>query len=212
MEFDIKVAGARELAVHYDRAPALVASTAFRVIRGASQRLADYVVRYKLTGDPLNSRTRNLARAVFHRVELHGRDVVGRVGYDLKKAVYGRAHELGATITPKRAKNLTIPVGEALTPSGVARIGAREFIQKTGKGGGGWRGFTHSFVNKNKTAILGVTKSGDVEAVFLLRKSVRLESRPALREALQENAPDIRRQLAGEIIGPLRAPNAQRAS
>lgn len=209
-DFDIRVTGARELSTFYDRAPALVSSTAFKVMRRITLRIQSYVVREKLTGYPLRSRTRNLARSVFQRVELDGRDIVGRVGYDLKKAAYGRAQELGATITPKHAKNLTIPVGEALTPSGVARIDAREFIAKTRKGGGGWRGFTSSFVNKNRTAILGVRKSGDVEAVFLLRKKVVLPDAPALHQALLETMPDTRRLLEGEVVAALTAPDAQR--
>jgi hypothetical protein len=199
VEFDVKVAGARALSVHYDNAPALVSSTAFSTMRRVVLRLADYVVRNKLTGDPLDSHTRNLARSVFSRVELDGRDAVGRVGYDLAKARYGRVQELGGVITPKRAKNLTIPVGAAKTAGGAQRFGAREFIEKTRKGGGGMYGFTRSFVNKNKTAILGVKPSGAVEAVFLLRKRVELPDRPALKESLNENLPDIRRQLANDI-------------
>ncbi len=206
MDVSVTVTGARELAFHYDNAPALVGSTTFRVMRRAVERLHDVVVRLKLTGDPLNSRTRNLARSVFDRVELHGNDAVGRVGYDLKKAVYGRAQELGAEIVPKRATYLTIPVGDALTPSGVPRIGAREFIERTSKGGSGWGGFTHSFVNKNRTAILGVTASGSIEAVFALRKRVVLPERPALHEALEETLPDIRRMLAGDVLDVVKRP------
>ena len=95
---------------------------------------------------------------------------------------------------------MTIPVGQALTQGGAPRFTAREFISKTRKGGGGLYGFTSSFVNANKTAILGVRKSGDVEAVFLLRKRVTLPSRPALREALDENIDDIRDQLATGVF------------
>lgn len=200
MEFDIRVAGARELAVHYDNAPALVGTTAFTVMRRIVLRLVDYAVKNKLSGDPLESHTRNLARSLFSRVELQGNDAVGRVGYDLAKAKYGRAQELGATIVPKSAKNLTIPVGEAKTAGGAQRFGAREFIAATSKGGSGLYGFTRSFVNKNKTAIMGVKASGEVEPVFLLRKRVVLPDRPALKETLNENLPDIRRELSTGVF------------
>lgn len=194
-DFNIEVIGARELAVQYADAPALVSSTVYPLMRKIGARLQDYVVRRKLTGDPLKHRTRNLARAIFHRVELMGHTILTRVGVDLSKARYGRAHELGTVITAKNAKNLTIPVGEALTKSGVPRFTAREFIRATRSGGPGLYGFTSSFVNQNKTAILGVRKSGDYKAVFLLRQRTELPERPFLSSSLDENRGDIERAL-----------------
>lgn len=157
-----------------------------------------HVATQKLTGSPLNYRTRNLTRAMFHEVNANASagDIVGRVGFDIKKAVYARAVTEGGTIKPKHGEFLTIPVGEALTPNGVPRISAREFIEKTeyrsqslqgvGLGAEGWRGFTSSFVNKNRTAIMGVRKSGSVEPVFLLRRQVVLPKRDVLGESLRD--------------------------
>lgn len=200
MDLRVDVEGARALSVHYDDAPALISKTAYPLIRKIVQRLLTYVAQNKLRGNPLNFRTRTLTRALFSRVELDGQDVVGRVGFDLNKAKYARAVTLGATITPKKGKYLTIPVGEALTASGVARIDAREFIEKTSKDGPGWRGFTSSFVNKNKTAIMGVKKSGDVEPVFALKTRVVLPKRDVLGETLTENTEEIRKALETGIV------------
>jgi hypothetical protein len=188
MQFDVR--GARELAVRYDNAPALVAETSFRVIRRIVGRLQSYVVTRKLSGQSLNARTRNLARSVFSRVELSGGDAVGRVGFDLKKAVYGRIHELGGVIVPVRAKNLTIPVNSALTPSGVARFDARELFNNTGPGRS-IHGFTFAFMNQNKTAIMGMKRGGDIEALFLLRKRVVIPKAAPLAETLDENRQEI---------------------
>lgn len=204
MNVSIDVKGARELRVAYDDAPALVASTALRVMRRIVGRLQSYVVARKLNGVPLQARTRNLARSVFSRVEIQGRDLVGRVGFDLKKAIYGRIHELGGVVTPKRAKNLTIPVGNALTASGVPRFDAREFITATRKGGAGIHGFTHSFVNKNKTAIIGVRKSGTAEAVFLLRQRVVIPASHPLEETLSENVDEITDALRTGVVEAVR--------
>lgn len=204
MDVKIDVTGARELSVHYNDAPALIAQTTFPLMRKITQRLLTYVAQNKLRGDPLNFRTRTLTRALFNRIEINGQDVVGRVGFDLAKAKYARAVTLGAVITPKRAQFLTIPVGQALTPAGVARIDAREFIERTSKNGSGWRGFTSSFVNKNKTAIMGVKKSGDVEPVFALKRRVTLPVRDVLGDTLSENVEEIRTAIATGVIAVVR--------
>lgn len=201
----IDIRGARELARAYDEMPALVASTAFSTMRRLAAMLQDYVVRRKLAGDPLNARTRNLARSIFHRVELNGSDIVGRVGVDLAKAKYGRLHELGGIVTPKGSVYLTIPVGQALTGSGVARFSAREFISATSHGGPGMRGFTRSFVNAAKTAIMGVRASGDVEPVFALKRRVTIPARPYLSTTLDENRDTIVRTLETGILAQVRA-------
>lgn len=194
-----EITGAREIQIAYRDAPALIHSTAQRVMQRLVGRLHSYLVIRKLSGSPLKARTSNLVRAVFSRVELSGQDLVGRVGIDQAKAIYGRIHELGGTITPKSSKFLTIPVGRALTPKGAARFDAREFIAGT-RGGGTFHGFTGSFVNKNRTAILGVRPSGTVEAVFLLRDRVTIPKRRPLGETLDENRDAIVRALETGVV------------
>lgn len=182
--------------------PASIAKAAVATMRRITTQLLAYLVQNKLSnaagaGNQLHRRTATLARSAFQRVEVGaGVDLVGRVGFDLAKARYARAVTMGATITPKQASYLTIPVGEALTRSGVARFGAREFIEQTRAagshgGGGEWHGFTGSFVNKNRTAIMGIRPGGAVEPVFLLRKSVTLPVRDVLGETVRENATRI---------------------
>jgi hypothetical protein len=199
MRFDIEVHGAKELRVAYRDAPALVASTSHRVMRRLVGRLHSYVQLRKLSGTPLAARTRNLARSVFSRVELVANDLQGRVGFDLAKAAYARIHEEGGTIRPKHGRFLAIPVGAALTGNGVARFDAREFIQGT-QGGGSFRGFTGSFVNKNRTALMGVRKAGTVEAVFALKREVTLPARRPLGETLEENRDDVRRAFETGVV------------
>lgn len=200
---------ARALSVAYKDAPALVHTTVTRVMQRLVGRLHSYVLLRKLSGNPLQPRTRNLARALFTRVELSGQALVGRVGFDHAKAAYARIHELGGRIVPKNGRFLTIPVGEALTPGGVPRFDAREFIERTKKGGGGIQGFTASFVNANYTAIMGVRRVAgggrnvanvNFEPVFLLRRSVVLPARRPLGETLDENRDEIRQAFETGVV------------
>lgn len=199
----IEAAGARELVVRLEGAPAVVIGTLRAQLNKAAVRLYN-LASQKVNNQLLQVRTAHLARALFWRVEPVTGGFLARIGVDTAKARYGRAHELGAVITPKRAKNLTIPVGEALTKSGVPRFTAREFIGATRSGGSGLYGFTSSFVNKNKTAVLGVRKSGDVEPVFLLRPRVELPERPFLASSLDENRERVMGDLQASVEAALR--------
>ncbi|KKK60377.1 hypothetical protein LCGC14_3024980, partial [marine sediment metagenome] len=82
---------------------------------------AAHVVENYITGQSLKRRSGNLARAVDGWLDAPGDGVVGvRPG----SAVDDYAWLLGderKTITPKKGKYLTIPIGENLTGSGVAR-------------------------------------------------------------------------------------------
>lgn len=96
----------------------------------------DYSARRLTTHSPgksVQQRTGTLGRALSQEVtgdrldRLRGRIyfdathiTVGTIGGS-PNTTYAHTLEFGATIVPKRAKWLTIPVGEGLTPAGVAR-------------------------------------------------------------------------------------------
>lgn len=205
----IEAAGARELVVRLEGAPAVVIGTLRAQLNKAAVRLYN-LASQKVNNQLLQVRTAHLARALFWRVEPVTGGFLARIGVDTAKARYGRAHELGAVITPKRAKNLTIPVPgglpgahmpsaqeSALTKSGVPRFTAREFISSDGR----VAGFTSSFVNKNKTAIYGLRKAGDYAKIFLLRQQVALPQRSFLASTLDEN----RERLMGDLQASVEA-------
>ena len=157
----------------------------------------------KASNDLLQKRTGNLTRAIFYRIEQFGMDVLVRVGVDLMKAIYGRIHEHGGIITPKRAKYLTIPVGPNLTATGVMRVGAREFISNPQS-----LGFAGSFVNPARTAIMGRKTGGAIEAVFALKTSVTLKPTNYISSSLGENTDFIKDEakkigegIALEVVG-----------
>lgn len=75
--------------------------------------------------DGLRTRTGNLSQKFTRAVISEGNTRTLALGFS--GVPYARIHEFGGTIRPKRAKWLTIPVGPALTASGVARGPARSF-------------------------------------------------------------------------------------
>lgn len=146
----------------------------------------------KVSNDVLQVRTGNLRRAIFYRVEgsEQSREVLVRAGANLTKAIYGRIQDVGGTITPRRAQFLTIPFGPNRTTNGVMRVDAREFISNPGS-----IGFTGSFVNRRKTAILGVRADGSVEPVFALVRFVRIKPTGYLANSLAETMPFIQEEM-----------------
>lgn len=82
------------------------------------------IIKDSLSGKRLKRRTGSLARSVTSRAELVGRVPAIRVGIFRGPAVkYAQIQEEGGVIKPKKAKALSIPVGDALTPAGVERYG-----------------------------------------------------------------------------------------
>lgn len=142
-------------------------------------------------GQDLNKRSGNLHRNIFYRIEGEGTtSLTVRAGVDLARALYARILNFGGVIVPKRAKFLTIPVGPNVTGNGVMRVNARQFISNPET-----LGFTGSFVNRQKTAIMGVRPDGEVEPVFALMKSVTIKKTGFVSNALANNKAFIRKEL-----------------
>lgn len=132
-----------------------------------------------LAGQTLNKRTGTLARAVFNRSEAVGEgDAIAVVGVDLGKAPYGRAQELGGTITPKKSGNLAIPIGEARTKNGVGRFSARDLIANPGA-----FGYTGAFFRRH--VLFGVRNRTAVP-LFVLKPAVTLKATGYLAHTTSE--------------------------
>lgn len=88
-------------------------------------RMVEREVKMKFSGDPIKVRS-GLTRASI-RTQMNPARLEGRVGSPMKHI---GTLEDGATITPKRAKLLTIPLKAALTSAGKSRGGARQIGMK----------------------------------------------------------------------------------
>lgn len=115
---------------------------------------------------------------------------------------YARVQEYGATITPKRTKYLTIPLGAAKTAAGVTRGSARNWPGTTlGRGRKGLTIFAQgaqvmrarradgSRGRVNTSEYVTTTSYRRGAPIFLLRKSVRIPGRLGLFAAWEREAP-----------------------
>jgi len=153
------------------------------------------VISNHLSGQSLNRRTGNLARAVDSWLES---DHDGVVGIHEGTAVDKYAYLLGdedKTITPKKAKFLTIPIGEGLTPSGVARYKSPREVE------GGF------FVKTNGHLLFGYKrgKKGKFRPLFTLVKSVLVQGTGALYDGVMESMDDVSLAIEKEIDAQLGA-------
>lgn len=187
MEMGVECVGA-SATLNLDKAYAKSGDRLLGALRKLGLRMQGMMIR-KLTNDALKVRTGNLRRAVSYRIEERIGETILRVGVDLGKAAYGRVQNLGGTIVPKKAKFLTIPLAPNLTGNGVMRVNAREFIANPQS-----IGFTGSFVNRRKTAIMGVRPGGEVEPVFALAKSVRIKPTGFIASTLENSMGDIEKE------------------
>ena len=110
------------------------------------------------------SRSGQLMKSIHSDIKKTMTDIVGKVGTNL---IYARIQELGGTITPKRARALTIPLRAALTGRGVARGKARDFI--------------NTFIAKS---IIFQRVGKDIIPLFKLARRVQIRARPFLGPAL----------------------------
>jgi hypothetical protein len=200
MQVEIEVTGADRVIAEVERIRPRMNEQLTQALRRAVLRIHHQVVSVELRGGTLRARTANLARAVFWRVEASAEAIVGRVGVDRAKAVYGRIQALGGTIRPTRAQHLTIPVGQALTGNGVARFTARELFDNPQA-----FGFRTAFVNPRKTAILGVRADKSVTPLFALKTEVTLPPRNYLRRAIDAVRPQIAEEVRRAVVAALRS-------
>jgi len=178
-----------------------------KVLAGAARGLARgmedveaHVQQNYLSGQALGARTGNLRRAGDGWMEGPLHAVVGvREGsaVDRYKWLLGDEQK---TITPKRANALTIPIGEALTASGVAKYAsvaeaARELgatiFRPAGKNVLGY--------------VRGKTGRGKFRPLFVLVKSVMVQGSGALYDGVMDKIDDIgeamERGIAQEMQG-----------
>jgi hypothetical protein len=167
-----------------------------KVRKGASKGMklgvkdaANHVSSGYLTGQALKSRTGFLRKAVDGWMADILEGVIGvRPGSAVEHYKWLLSDE-ERTITPKRAKFLTIPIGEGLTPSGVPRYASpRERPD----------GF---FVNTGGRLLFGYKrgKRGKFRPLFVLVKSVLVQGSGALYDGVMDKVDDIAGSMANSI-------------
>ncbi len=144
-----------------------------------------------LTGQALKRRSSMLANAVDGWLEGKLDGVVGvreGSGVDTSKWLLGDEQK---TIRPKRGKFLAIPIGEALTPSGVVKDKFRSP-----------RLVDDGFFVKSKGKLLfgyKVGKRGKFRPLFVMVKSVLVQGSGALYDGVMDKVDDIGRAVEDAI-------------
>lgn len=200
MEFQLST-NAGKIAQRFSDGSRTVLNLIAVAMHDTGEHLKTVIVQRKLSGSPIRRRTGNLQRAIHFRTRRGPTYVTLTVAPDLRQARYGRILDVGGTIRATRAQFLTIPVGRNLTGAGIGRMSARAFIANPEA-----LGFTRSFVNPRKTAIMGALAGGGWEPVFALKKSVRIpafgylqsvipEERSWIEERFQQVVDELSREL-----------------
>ncbi len=178
---NFEVAGDRALEAKLDATPKGIGAALVAAFVKVGLGLEAHLKQNHLSGQSLGVRTGTGRRASFNRVETGSdREIVVVVGSDLRKAKYMRAQDQGATLSPKSAAHLTIPIGAARTPKGVTRFTAREVISSPGS-----FGYTGTFVKNG--IIFGSRGQGQKpEPLFALKQRVTMKAVGFLAHTLNE--------------------------
>lgn len=157
---------------------------AARVNRDVVQRVIEQVqneIKVNLQGEILKVRTGGLLRSWSQPpvVREESGEVVGTLR---SNSPYAAIHEFGGVIRPVRSQNLTIPLRGALSAAGRTKFRAWEvFLDPSAYG------FRHVWINRARTAILGVPpgKKRQVVPLFSLRKEVTMPARHYISDAIR---------------------------
>jgi hypothetical protein len=149
----------------------------------------------KVSGEVLQRRTGRLGQSIAHRVEEEGTAILGRLGVlkGDRTLVYAAAQEYGATIVPKRAKVLTIPLAAAKYPAGAPRFTAREAAERY-PGGTFWQKS-----RRGNLILFGRTPTGIVP-LFVGKTSVTIKPARYLQSTIDETVPKIEADLTARTL------------
>jgi hypothetical protein len=130
----------------------------------------------RFRGNPMRTRTGALKRSMRHKVT--GSKLRNIKLRAVSTSRYAAVHEYGTVgkggslpdIRPKRAKHLTIPLPDNLTPAGVARYpSARKLIARDPTA------FFHT--SSSGVTTIGIKKGGSLKFLWVLKKKVSIPAR-----------------------------------
>lgn len=152
------------------------------------------------TGDTtLSRRSGDLMASVRKSVRTSGKftdsggEIVGRIGSPL---IYASTQEFGATITPKVAQYLTVPLPAALDARGImllprARDYPRTFVQRSRKG----------------NLLIFQKRGKGIVPLFVLKKSVRIPPRMNLGVMIEVGSRALGDRVIAEVLKEFQAGN-----
>ena len=190
---------------------ALEAKPFFRALFGLfgklASRAAAFVVETKLSGQVLARRTAALAQSVSGMAVYGDRGLPGfRVGVFRGPALaYAAAQEHGAHVVPVRARYLAMPVGDALTASGVARYKSpRDFpgrlVFVPFRSSGIARGALYDAASLRRARLPGGRTDWEaVRKLWVLLRYVDIRPKHYLLEGVREFLPRIASELGAFI-------------
>ncbi len=152
-----------------------------------------------VSGLVLKRRTGDLARSIGFRIEKNKEGIESVIGSGASRktarTVYANIHETGGTIRPKRARKLAIPIGAALTPSGVARFTPAELKN-------GSAGYDESFIAKSKAGSLIIYGKKDLKIIplFILKDQAKI---PA-HKYMAITAEQVKDKVVEDIVGKIK--------
>lgn len=129
------------------------------------------------TGTSLSRRSGNLISTIRGSVKVYGKSI-DDIGGSISAPFYARTHENGATIRPKKAKYLTIPLPAALNANGTPKKRRARDWQNT-------------FIMKSKAGnLLIVQRNGkDIVPLYVLKTSVKIPRRLLMGKTLRTGIP-----------------------
>lgn len=179
----------------------------FKLFDKLGSKAAAHVVKTKLSGQVLKRRTAALAQSVVGRATYVASGLPGfRVGIFRGPALkYAAVQEYGATILPVRAKYLAMPVGEALTPAGVARWKSpRDFPGRLVfipfRNSGVAVGALYDAASLKTAKLHGEMNWEAARKLWVLLKKAKIPARSYLLSGMREFLP----QVASELVAFLR--------
>ena len=174
---------------------------------GKAGLLVQERARANVNGRILRNRSGNLFRSI---TTVRFRDERGKGIMVGSGVVYAAVHEYGATITPKRAKNLAIPLDAAQTPRGNLKGKLRPSVPSLGGAEGpteraslrGVEGLQFIQTRRGSKFLArkkGKGKKARLEFLLVLKESVTIPARPWLRPAFNESIDEAKVIIADEV-------------
>lgn len=180
----------------------------YRYFSREAQYIAGQIVKTKLSGKPVGRRTGTLARSVIGQAERLNGLPAFRVGVLRGPALsYAATLEYGATIRPKNARALAIPMNEATTPAGVDKFGGPrgypgELRFLPFRRGGIAVGKLVDELDARTFESQGISPY-QLDALYLLVKKVVIKPRFYLRDGVKEQLPTFLKRMSQFLAGAL---------
>lgn len=188
LEFEIKLDGADRL---IDKLKRIGINSPEKVLHRSfldAALLVEGKLKSNISGSMLKVRSGRLRSSIGSMVTSSGDSIKATIGSGVRsgeRVEYANIHETGGTITPKKGRYLTIPIGDARTPAGVTRFSARALMT-------GQTNYTGSFIRKHLIyGTSGTGKNRRITPLFALKPSVTIPASHYLSKTLSGSIKDI---------------------